>query len=441
MIKNETNLNYFSDANSVSINISSSPSSVSNMSSSYKTFQKLASSSYTNSTTFNSYSLNTPPNTNMFNSMSSSSGNSGGFVMPAVPPSKEEWIRDEDVNECMVCDTRRFTLLNRRHHCRRCGRVVCSNCSQKVTLIENIPRRTCDDCFKQTEFQKLQEKRQMDQNIQQEFMSDQTVIGSHGYKKVPKKSLQPAIMTTSSENTNFDSNGVEEAVCNWQLYGNNDNETSQKRDDMIRNSFRYLQAPSTSLCLSILDLHDQPLECGKDLLSMCDELSGYLQAANYQVEDFSLIINMIKHLLHNAKVKLLQNSSTNIISMCDSYLSLIDLLEQLLLANCSIIPSLNELRNTESSRRIRNRLLEEERHDLAMNISTKCCLDTQTVWASWGLIELKRGNYKEARSKFEKCLRPISDKNVSSGQFQILNDLIGYLENAPPIRMTGVSRI
>jgi hypothetical protein len=112
------------------------------------------------------------------------------------------------------------------------------------------------------------------------------------------------------------------------------------------------------------------------------------------------------------------------------------------MANCSNIPSLNELRNTESARRVRNRLLEEERHELAMNLSTKCGLDTQTVWASWGMIELRRGQYKEARTKFDKCLKQqAADKaNVSIGstQLKILNDIIACLENTPPIRMLGV---
>lgn len=60
--------------------------------------------------------------------------------MPEFPPAKEDWVKDENVNECMVCETKRFSLINRRHHCRRCGRVVCSNCSQKVIddLIEHI---------------------------------------------------------------------------------------------------------------------------------------------------------------------------------------------------------------------------------------------------------------------------------------------------------------
>lgn len=72
-----------------------------------------------------------------------------------------------------------------------------------------------------------------------------------------------------------------------------------------------------------------------------------------------------------------------------------------------------------------------------MDLSTKCGLDTQTVWASWGLIELRRGNYIDARDKFAKCLKPVADKHFSTGQFQILNDLVSYLENAPPVRLQG----
>lgn len=248
---------------------------------------------------------------------------------------------------------------------------------------------------------------------------------------------------TTIEDLTLGGSGGDESGTYWQLMGGAlDNESSLKRDEEIRASFRYHQSPSTSLCLSILDLHDNPIECGKHLLAMCDELSACLQTATSQVEDEGLIINMCKYLLHNAKVKLLQNSSTSsIISMCDSYLSLVDVVEQLLMANCAHIPSLNELRNTESARRVRNRLLEEERYELAMNLSTKCGLDTQTVWASWGLVELRRGQYKEARTKFEKCLKQHADKSsstISPTQLKILNDVIACLENAPPIKILGV---
>lgn len=47
-----------------------------------------------------------------------------------VPP----WQPDADVHQCPVCG-RPFTFLQRRHHCRKCGRVVCQACSpHRITI-------------------------------------------------------------------------------------------------------------------------------------------------------------------------------------------------------------------------------------------------------------------------------------------------------------------
>ncbi|CAG8567763.1 11687_t:CDS:2, partial [Dentiscutata heterogama] len=43
---------------------------------------------------------------------------------------KFKWENDEDVSECRLCD-KKFRLWARRHHCRRCGKVVCDQCSTK----------------------------------------------------------------------------------------------------------------------------------------------------------------------------------------------------------------------------------------------------------------------------------------------------------------------
>lgn len=385
-----------------------------------KTFNKKMSSitNTTSSPSRNSILSNFKTKVLLFEENSPKTNNN--FSMPVLPPNKEDWIKDEEVNDCMVCKVSKFNLINRRHHCRRCGRVVCGLCSQKFTLIQNVPKRTCDDCFRQLEI--LKEDEQV-----------------HASEEIKSKRNKKRSLIVSQISNHLNENNDEK--INYYLMGNNLNETSLKRDEEVRETFRYSQAPSTSLCLSILDLHDNLFECGKSLLSFCDDLSLYLQNANQQ--DHGLVINMIKHLLQNAKVKLLQNSSSNIISLCDSYLSLIDILQQLLLANCSIIPSLNELMNNESVRKIRNRLLEEERYELAMNLSTKCGLDTQTVWASWGLVELKRSNYKEARNKFEKCLKPVSDKHIlnNTTNLKILNDILNFFETTPPIRMIKVKKI
>lgn len=44
------------------------------------------------------------------------------------------WQPDSEVNECPICH-RPFTWMFRRHHCRKCGRVVCNECSpHRITI-------------------------------------------------------------------------------------------------------------------------------------------------------------------------------------------------------------------------------------------------------------------------------------------------------------------
>lgn len=60
------------------------------------------------------------------------------------------WIPDTEVNKCMHCQKTQFTMINRRHHCRNCGNVICGNCSKNKFLIPSqskAPVRVCDTCF------------------------------------------------------------------------------------------------------------------------------------------------------------------------------------------------------------------------------------------------------------------------------------------------------
>lgn len=43
------------------------------------------------------------------------------------------WHADEKSPNCEKC-SKAFSFTHRRHHCRRCGEVVCSDCLEKVTL-------------------------------------------------------------------------------------------------------------------------------------------------------------------------------------------------------------------------------------------------------------------------------------------------------------------
>ncbi|KAM3221335.1 1-phosphatidylinositol-3-phosphate 5-kinase FAB1B isoform X4 [Capsicum annuum] len=75
-----------------------------------------------------------------------------------VSVSRDFWMPDQSCRVCYECDSQ-FTVFNRRHHCRLCGRVFCAKCaSNSVPVPNEEPKagqedgdriRVCNFCFKQ----------------------------------------------------------------------------------------------------------------------------------------------------------------------------------------------------------------------------------------------------------------------------------------------------
>ncbi|VDK41710.1 unnamed protein product [Anisakis simplex] len=60
------------------------------------------------------------------------------------------WIPDGEAQKCMACQRTQFTMIQRRHHCRACGSVVCASCSThnyRIAGLGKRPVRVCDKCF------------------------------------------------------------------------------------------------------------------------------------------------------------------------------------------------------------------------------------------------------------------------------------------------------
>ena len=67
----------------------------------------------------------------------------------ALGDSAPVWIPDQRVCMCQLCAVQ-FSLVVRRHHCRACGKVVCSSCSNnkapiKYRQFETV--RVCHLCY------------------------------------------------------------------------------------------------------------------------------------------------------------------------------------------------------------------------------------------------------------------------------------------------------
>lgn len=60
------------------------------------------------------------------------------------------WKRDSEVSACEACATK-FGFVTRRHHCRSCGGIYCSGCSENSLVIELVdpatPQRVCTACY------------------------------------------------------------------------------------------------------------------------------------------------------------------------------------------------------------------------------------------------------------------------------------------------------
>uniref|UniRef100_A0A3B3VSD3 FYVE-type domain-containing protein n=1 Tax=Poecilia latipinna TaxID=48699 RepID=A0A3B3VSD3_9TELE len=62
----------------------------------------------------------------------------------------DHWVKDEVVDSCSGC-TVRFSLTERRHHCRNCGQLFCQRCSRFQSEIKRLkissPVRVCQNCY------------------------------------------------------------------------------------------------------------------------------------------------------------------------------------------------------------------------------------------------------------------------------------------------------
>lgn len=72
-------------------------------------------------------------------------------VTDAAGRMADHWVKDEFADQCSGCGIKFTTLIERRHHCRDCGKVFCARCSSYEAEISRLgihaPVRVCQTCY------------------------------------------------------------------------------------------------------------------------------------------------------------------------------------------------------------------------------------------------------------------------------------------------------
>lgn len=88
------------------------------------------------------------------------------------------WVPDTSAPVCMVCEKTTFTLVSRRHHCRKCGVVCCGACSSHRWLLpqqSSSPLRVCTPCYDKLSSPSQQTAVDSAMSRASDYMASQTV--------------------------------------------------------------------------------------------------------------------------------------------------------------------------------------------------------------------------------------------------------------------------
>ncbi|XP_053677148.1 zinc finger FYVE domain-containing protein 26 homolog [Anopheles nili] len=327
------------------------------------------------------------------------------FVMPKEIPSRDRWVKDEDAQHCMCC-RRTFSMLNRRHHCRRCGRIACHACSKRKIRLghfyEDVAVRVCDDCWR--------------------CLADTQPHDEMGREPGYGSTTAGAASRTSDTDNQFE----------WLLTGN------ERYDNVIRDEYTYEYAPSTGQCLAICNLHTPNEELASFLLYHCAKLEALLRPLhpgfpNPEI-DYALVARMLLNLTLGVKVRGGGAEVEKMKEHAEIILSIVhDNCESLLLHT----PSMS---NHSSLRRLRDALVKAEKWTLALELSLKCGFSLTGVMAAWGMTCLRAGCYEMAREKYSHCLPRIATELECDAVLRLIETTPSAFGGKAPPKVTIVKR-
>ncbi|XP_071447606.1 uncharacterized protein [Hetaerina americana] len=391
---------------------------------------------------------------------SSGSVHSLELMPPPKVPTKAEWVPNDEVTVCMCCQMVSFSMFNRRHHCRRCGRVICALCSAHRLKVEGylgVPVRVCDDCHSGIHRRKVAGYGDVPVRVCDSCHKGQmSSLGECGEEEEEEGE-------EVAEEEDGGMGGGRGGAWWWRLSGD------AGQDATLREEFAFEQAPSASLCLAILAHHSPGgphhprllIESAERLLSHLRPSNNASSPTTLNPEvDHALLIQMVRSLAVASKVLYSRLGMTTGIERCDRVIGRAGLVNLLVRsgwagagewAGALLAPpdsggppsagpeAGNVVRSGSVGRRppnsrglpgLRDRLVKEEQWELALEVATKGGLGRAAIWAAWGKACLKVGGWKRARSLFARCLQPSPSLGTSAATSSLLVEILQILEES-----------
>ncbi|KAG9459296.1 hypothetical protein H6P81_003804 [Aristolochia fimbriata] len=255
----------------------------------------------------------------------------------------------------------------------------------------------------------------------------------------------------------------------WMLTGDS------IKDDSVRSCHRYESSPDIILFKALLSLCSDESVSTKGALDLCiSQMKNILSSqqlplhasletlgrACHATETFVQGLQYAKSLLR----KLAGNSDSTIIldksretddtssdtgsssigsgsqysdeppellSQVEIWLGRAELLQSLL--GSGIVASLDDIGDKESSARLRDRLIQDERYSMAIYTCKKCKIDAFPVWNAWGHALIRMEHYAQARVKFKQALQLYKGDSIP-----VIMEIINTIEGSPPVDVTAV---
>lgn len=196
------------------------------------------------------------------------------------------WQADEDASSCFICN-KDFSVFYRRHHCRKCGRVVCGTCSSTKTNYEagtyvvtppgqlfmespHVPHRTCDVCV---------ELMTLENSLRDSIITASTPVEVPSRNQVKDTSVQRTLNVDDTGDGDNESESNHCPICNLNLNGMADSQKEDHINDCLINA-EFSGSPEQFRSNRMLVYHIPFPDPKKVVVSCSDASNSTLQQQN-----------------------------------------------------------------------------------------------------------------------------------------------------------------